>query len=54
MGEFRNNTASIGTITKKPGFSRPIMRLLAQKIFFLLTFFLFDDESQIFVEITLI
>jgi len=34
MGEFRNNTASIGTITKKPGYSQPIMRLLAQKIFF--------------------
>ena len=39
MGEFRNNTASIGTITKKTGFRRPIMTLLAQKIFFLLTFF---------------
>ena len=34
MGEFRNITTSIRTITKKPGFSRPIMRLLAQKIFF--------------------
>ena len=38
--EFRNNTASIGTITKKTGFSRPIMRLLAQKFFFYEVIFL--------------
>ena len=34
MGEFRNITTSIGTITKKPGCCRPIVRLLAQKFFF--------------------
>ena len=34
MGEFRNITTSIGTITKKPGCCRPIVRLLVQKFFF--------------------